>query len=85
MDKLIIALVVVIAAAAHVAIYRWVKFKMDEGVVLQFMRDANGEGLPNCHSVDAIASHTGIAAKRITLVCSKSRDISAIDGNWQLD
>lgn len=87
MEKLIIALVVVIAAAAHVILFRWVKFKIDEGVVLQFLRDANDEGLPNCHSTQTIAAHTNITAGRVLVICSKSGEISphaGEDGNWQL-
>tara|TARA_R110002094_G_scaffold56240_7_gene67251 strand:- start:192 stop:473 length:282 start_codon:yes stop_codon:yes gene_type:complete len=38
--KVIVALVVIIAVAAHVVLYRWVKFKIQEGVILQFLRDA---------------------------------------------
>lgn len=37
---MIVALVVIIAVAAHVVLYRWVKFKIQEGVILQFLRDA---------------------------------------------
>ena len=34
--KIIVALVVIIAVAAHVVLYRWVKFKIQEGVILQW-------------------------------------------------
>ena len=39
-SEIIVALVVFVAIAAHVALYRWVKFKIQEGVILQFLRDA---------------------------------------------
>ncbi len=45
-SQLVIALVVLVAVAAHLALYRWVKFKIQEGVILQFLRDAGEDGAP---------------------------------------
>jgi hypothetical protein len=39
-SQIIVVLVVLVVVAAHVALYRWVKFKIHEGVILQFLRDA---------------------------------------------
>lgn len=74
-SQLVIALVVVVAVAAHVAIYRWVKFKIHEGVILQFLRDAVEEGAPEHHHADAIAAHTALAPSRVSVVCQKSAEI----------
>ena len=74
-SQIIIALVVLLAVAAHVAIYRWVKFKIHEGVILQFLRDAREGGSPDHHHAHAIAEHTGITPQRVALVCQKSVDI----------
>jgi hypothetical protein len=87
-SQLVIALVVLVAVAAHVAIYRWIKFKVHEGVILQFLRDAREGGSPDHHHADAIAEHTGMTAKRVFVVCQKSADIQAdpeVDGSWRAD
>lgn len=73
--KIIIALVTVVAIAAHVALYRWVRFKIDEGVVLQFLRDSDETGQLNCHSTAAIVTHTALPPERVARVCANSREI----------
>ncbi|MCR9184156.1 MAG: hypothetical protein NXH81_02030 [Halieaceae bacterium] len=75
--KFIVALVVVIAVAAHVVLYRWVKFKIQEGVILQFLRDARDEGAPAHHHAAAIAAHTQLSAERVAAVCARSKEVMA--------
>jgi len=75
--KIIVALVVIIAVAAHVVLYRWVRFKIQEGVILQFLRDAREEGAPAHHHAAAIAAHTQLSAERVAAVCARSKDILA--------
>jgi hypothetical protein len=87
-SELIIALVVLVAVAAHVALYRWVKFKIQEGVILQFLRDAACEGAPDHHHADAIAAHTRLTAERVAAVCRKSAGIQAdpdVANSWRAD
>ena len=74
-SEIIIALVVLVTVAAHVALYRWVKFKVHEGVILRFLRDAGGSGASGHHNTSAIAAHTEIPVKRVEWVCRKSTDI----------
>ncbi|WP_027948799.1 hypothetical protein [Haliea salexigens] len=84
--KIIVALVVIIAVAAHVVLYRWVKFKIQEGVILQFLRDAREEGAPDHHHVDAIAAHTGLSVARVKTVCEKSKQVlpdPAVAHSWR--
>ena len=85
-SQLIIALVVVVAVAAHVAIYRWVKFKIHEGVILQFLRDSVEGGAPDHHHADVIAEHTKLSAMRVEIVCRKSAEIEAdpqVENSWR--
>ena len=87
-SQIIVALVVVVAIAAHVALYRWVKFKVHEGVILQFLRDAGEEGAPDHHHADAIAGHTAITVERVTAVCRKSAEIQSdpdVENSWRAD
>lgn len=85
--KIIIAIVTLVAVAAHVALYRWVRFKIDEGVVLQFFRDSDEAGQPNCHSTGAISTHTSLPPQRIIRVCDRSGELIAHPEQpdcWQL-
>lgn len=85
-SQIIIALVVLVAAGAHVALYRWIKFKIHEGVILQFLRDTAEGGAPDHHHVDAIAAHTRIPQRRVALVCRKSADIHpdpGVENSWR--
>ena len=87
-SQIIIALVVLVAIAAHVALYRWVKFKIHEGVILQFLRDAGEGGAPDHHHAEAIAAHTGMPVKRVTMVCRKSVEIHPdpeVESSWRAD
>jgi hypothetical protein len=87
-SQIVIAVVVLVAVAAHVALFRWVKFKIHEGVILQFLRDAGEGGAPDHHHADAIAAHTQISAKRVALVCRKSVEIHSDPGvanSWRAD
>ena len=87
-SEIIVALVVVVAVAAHIALYRWVKFKIHEGVILQFLRDAGESGTPDHHHANAIAAHTEISAKRVAAVCRKSAEIHSdpdVENSWRAD
>jgi hypothetical protein len=85
-SQIIVAVVVVVAVAAHVAIYRWVRFKIHEGVILQFLRDAVENGAPDHHHADVIATHTNMSASRVAFVCRKSGEIksdSQVANSWR--
>ena len=85
-SQIIIALVVLVAAAAHIALYRWVKFKIHEGVILKFLRDAGEGGAPDHQHADAIAAHTEISSKRVAVVCRKSVEIHSnpqVENSWR--
>jgi hypothetical protein len=84
--EIIVALVVFVAIAAHVALYRWVKFKIQEGVILQFLRDAREEGAPDHHHAESIAAHTKIPVERVATVCRKSAEIcpdQEVENSWR--
>ncbi|MEH6583359.1 MAG: hypothetical protein V7754_15585 [Halioglobus sp.] len=84
-SQIIVAIVVLVAVAAHIAIYRWVKFKIHEGVILKFLRDGSEEDASDHHHVEAIAAHTELLAKRVTVVCRKSLEIQPdpdIENSW---
>ena len=76
-SELIIALAVIVAVGGHVALFRWVKFKVQEGVILKFLREAGEQGAAHSRHVDAIAAHADIKAKRVAEVCRKSAAIQS--------
>jgi hypothetical protein len=87
-SQLIVALVVLVAVAAHIALYLWVKFKIQEGVILQFFRDAGAAGAPDYHHTAAISAHTKITLKRVTKVCRRSTRIHSHQRDetaWRVD
>ena len=69
--NIVIATVVCVVIAAHVALFRWVKFKMDEGAILKFLQEEESKFC----SVQTICSSTGITTGRVATVCSKSKSI----------
>jgi hypothetical protein len=84
-SQIIVALVVLVVVAAHIALYRWVKFKIHEGVILQFLRDAGEGGAPDHHHANVIAAHTEISVERVELVCRKSVEIHRdpqVENSW---
>ena len=85
-SEIIVALVVLVVVAGHVALYRWVKFKVHEGVILKFLRDAREDGASEPYRADAIAAHTEISAQRVAVVCRKSVVIHAdpdVENSWR--
>ncbi len=87
-SQIIVALVVLVAVAAHIALYLWVKFKIQEGVILQYLRDAGEGGAPDHHHANAIATHTDISAERVAVICRKSVKIHSdpeVEDSWRAD
>lgn len=86
-SQIIVAIVVLVAATAHIALYRWVKFKVHEGVILRFLRDAIDGGGSEPYRADAIAAHTEMSAERVAVVCRKSVDIHPdphVEHSWRV-
>lgn len=71
-DMVVIGLVVIVTVAAHVWIYLWVKFKIDEGAILRLLEES-GKGAVLASAV--IAAHTDIKAGRVAAVCGRSKGI----------
>lgn len=85
--KIIIALVVIVSLAAHYWLYRWVKFKIDEGVILKCLEDAKTASGQAQLSSQSIALQTQMKPQRINQVCQKSPKIQpspSTEQSWQL-
>lgn len=92
-EKIIIAIIVVVTLAAHYWLYRWVKFKVDEGVVLKCLEDAKAVSVDSALSSETIAQQSEIKLARVALVCQQSAKIQRSTGahssadssaSWQL-
>ena len=85
MEVIIIAAVVIVTIAAHVLLFRWVRFKIDEGVILQFLRTNTDDNSPGRHPTHTIISSTQLPPARVAFICRKSREIKAApasDNSW---
>jgi hypothetical protein len=72
-DTVTIVIAVLVAAVAHVWIFLWVRFKIDEGSITRFLRDSADSAF---HHSDTICTHTSVPLKRVRSVCQKSKEIS---------
>lgn len=80
-----VSVAVAVVSGVHVWLHRLLKFKMDEGAILQFLESF--EGNDKIHSTNAISTGSGIAVARVTIVCDRSKSIfraSKEKGAWCL-
>ncbi len=71
-DKIIIGFVVVVVLGAHAWLFLWIKFKIDEGAIIKFLKESEDE---NCGSVEKMATATAIPVARVASICTKSKAI----------
>lgn len=71
-DRFIISVVVLVALIAHIWIFKWVKFKIDESTIINFIKQHTSNTI--CSS-DEISSNTDIKLARVAKVCVKSKAI----------
>lgn len=78
MDIAVITLVSLIALVAHLWLYRWVRFKIDEGLVLDALAATRSDtGMP----VADIAAACQLKQPRVLHVCATSAEVIAcVDG-----
>lgn len=69
-DILIISSIVVLVILAHYWLYLWVRFKIDEGVIINFIQ----KSADNADST-LIAAQTNLTTERVITVCTKSSRI----------
>ncbi|MEP6390184.1 MAG: hypothetical protein ABJ056_09710 [Halioglobus sp.] len=78
MDMVIISIVSLAAIAGHVWIYRWVKFKVHEGAIVDIL--SNNSSL--CDADIAVKAH--LQVDRVNTVCERSKQITPNgSGHWQ--
>jgi hypothetical protein len=70
---IIVAIVVALILGIKVWIHRALTFKMDESVILNFLKESRGEF--KFRNTEAITAETGISTNRVAMVCAKSKSI----------
>tara|TARA_B100001063_G_C16710652_1_gene527815 strand:+ start:451 stop:732 length:282 start_codon:yes stop_codon:yes gene_type:complete len=85
-QKIILACVIIISLIAHVWIYRWIKFKMDEGAILRHLKDLELECLHNqsVSTADNISEAIMMKKSRVVFVAEKSTAIVSENSTYQL-
>ena len=76
LEYLIVGLVSVIALAAHIARYRWVRFKINEGVICKFLEDHNALESTKAIELPAVVAATDVTDKHCGTICRHSNRIS---------
>lgn len=71
-DRIIIGVIVTIAIFAHLWLFKWIKFKIDEGTILKCLQESDVYGV---HSTESIAANTNMSLARVSSVCRKSKVI----------
>ena len=71
-EKIILVVVITLTVIAHIWIYLWVGFRIDEGLIMQFLNESEPV---QSHSIEGISVATGLSIRRVSAVCRNSRDI----------
>ena len=81
--NIVLIIVIFISILAHVWIYRWVKFKIDEGVILNYLKGlpTNNKILDQGDTLKMLLKATEMSESRVVFVSEKSRTISLKDGS----
>jgi len=77
----------VLAAVAILALFGWLKFRRDEKIVAEFLKDAGLDGSKRFRTTVDISSATRLHEDRVRSVCNKSNRIKQKqedDDVWKL-
>lgn len=69
-DKIIIAVIIVVVLYAHWWIFKWVKFKVDEAVIIKYLQQNLGDEIMN---IQTVAAATELSNQRVIKICRKSQ------------
>ena len=87
-DNGIVQLVLaVLAAVAVLALFGWLKFRRDEKIVAEFLKDSGLDGRKRFNTTVDISSATRLHEDRVRSVCNKSTRIKRKkedDDAWKL-
>lgn len=82
-EYIVLTLVVVISIAAHVWLFLWIKFRIDEAVVIKCLEDVS-DNEPNGVSVEVMAESINYKIDRVAAICERSQKITCVDLQAQL-
>jgi hypothetical protein len=73
-DKILLGIVVAVVLGAHLWLFLWIKFKVEEGSIIKSLKEEKDK---NSSSEEMISLDTGIAVNRVVTVCTKSKLIKS--------
>ena len=88
MDILIVAVVSAIALAAHIALFLWIRFKIDEGVICKYLQDHHALSEATARSLHYVLAAINVSKERCLKVCKRSGRIRLTEdasGAWLAD
>lgn len=77
-QKIILVIVILVSIWAHAWLFLWMRFKMDEGLVLRCLKDLNEaseHAIKQAYSLQAIVDASELKAERVEKVCIRSKEI----------
>ncbi|WP_250658233.1 hypothetical protein [Alkalimarinus coralli] len=80
-ETVVVCIVVIVALIAHIGLFNWIKFKMDEAAVVSFFKAQSENAISN---LDAISASTGIRRSRVSNICHKSKALKSAGEQWCL-
>ena len=83
-EKILIGIIVVVFLGAHLWLFLWIKFRVEEGSIIKSLKEVKDV---NCSNEETISLDTGIAVNRVITICTKSKIIkrNAMEkGSWCL-
>ena len=83
-DKILIGFIVAVVLGAHLWLFLWIKFKIEEGSIIKSLKQDKDNNYSN---EDAISLDAGITVNRVVTVCTKSKLIkrnATAKGSWCL-
>ena len=86
-QKVILGVVILISLCAHIWLYRWMKFKMDEGAIIRYLKDAQEiQEIKQDRQIpfEDIALNISMDLERVKTVCAKSKELTYTKGLCRL-
>lgn len=69
---IIIAVATISIVALHFVLHNFIKFKMDEGTILNVFQISDKEAPETARTTFALSTYTGLSSERISAVCRRS-------------
>ena len=79
-QNVVLVIVICVSVGAHVWLYWWMKFKMDEGAITRCLKDSDSS-----LTSKVISSRVSMNVERVERLCNKSQEIRRDGENFSLN